>query len=89
MAQRWRIDLLPDGRVRLLHHDGVVPLVAPLGPLHVQRLTDVAFDEARQGWRVRPLTTAPVPPETFVRRDAAVAAEVAAIQALQDSYGSI
>lgn len=93
----WRVDLLTDGTIRTLHDDTVATLLRRLGPCTVQRLTDVVFEEDDQRWypyalRRLPLATGTYTPgeslsEGKMSRAEAVAAEVAALTAMEESYG--
>jgi hypothetical protein len=91
-AMKWRIDLLPDGRIATLHHDDVAERLAPLGPMKAQRLTDVQFNEYDQAWHVYPAMGACVPVKVckhFPRRTDAIAHEVATLTQMPDSYGEL
>lgn len=92
---RWRIDLLSDGRIATLHHDDVAALLKPLGPMTMQRLSNVEFDEQHQDWTVWPLTDRipaalwPAMVRTYARRTDAIAHEIATLTQMSDSYGEL
>ena len=98
----WRIDVLPDGRIRTLHHDAVLALLRKLGPVTAERVSDVEFSEADQAWTIAfRLDTAhqdarallvgddAAMTRSYTRRADAIQVEVQTITLLPMSYGTL
>lgn len=46
------LEIAPDGTVLTVYADALLPILAELGPLHVERASHVEFDNARGQWGV-------------------------------------
>ena len=46
------IEISPEGEAMAVYADDLAPILAELGPLHVERASHVEFDNARAQWGV-------------------------------------
>ena len=78
------ISIYPNGTVRTLYTDRID--LREFGPLHVERASNVEWDDTRRGWTVQFadgsfLCNQNEDPITYITREAALAAEVDFLQA--------
>ena len=77
------INISPEGEAMAVYSDDLAPILAELGPLHVERASHVEFDNGRAMWGVWSQAGRDTG-QRFTTRAEALAGEVANISTLLD-----